>query len=160
MQKTCPSWIYPISMGATTIWERWDSIRPGGKIPNNGMNSFNHYSYGAIGDWLYRSAVGIREATPGYKTITIRPHTGGDFENMSAATLTPYGRVSAAWTAKENVLRTLDVEIPFNTTAKVYVPAESVEAVACDDASVKAVGIADGYVEFQVGSGRYCFTVK
>ena len=79
---------------------------------------------------------------------------------MSAATLTPYGRVSAAWTAKENVLRTLDVEIPFNTTAKVYVPAESVEAVACDDASVKAVGIADGYVEFQVGSGRYCFTVK
>ncbi|MBQ5753642.1 MAG: family 78 glycoside hydrolase catalytic domain [Alistipes sp.] len=160
LQKTCPSWIYPISMGATTIWERWDSIRPGGKIPNNGMNSFNHYSYGAIGDWLYRSAVGIRETSPGYKTIAIRPHTGGDFSNMSAATQTPYGRVSAAWMADNNTLTQLEVEIPFNTTATVYVPAASAEAVTCSNASIAPHGFVDGYVEYHVGSGKYTFTVK
>jgi alpha-L-rhamnosidase len=160
LQKTCPSWIYPISMGATTIWERWDSIRPGGKIPNNGMNSFNHYSYGAIGDWLYRSAVGIRETSPGYKTIAIRPHTGGDFSNMSAATQTPYGRVAAAWTAENNALTSLEVEIPFNTTATIYVPAASVESVVSSEPSLSAQGFSDGYVEYKVGSGKYTFTVK
>lgn len=160
LQETCPSWIYPVKMGATTIWERWDSIRPNGDIPNNGMNSFNHYSYGAIGDWLYRSAVGIREATPGYKTITIRPHTGGAFENMSASTQTPYGKVAAAWTAEKDILKTLSVEIPFNTTAEVYVPASAVEAVECNDASVKADGVVDGYVKYNVGSGSYKFVVK
>ena len=160
LQDTCPSWIYPISMGATTVWERWDSIRPGGKILDTGMNSFNHYSYGAIGDWLYRSAVGIRETTPGYKTISIRPHTGGDFGNMSAATQTPYGRVAAAWTAENNVLTSLEVEIPFNTTATIYVPAASVESVVCSDPSLAAQGLSDGYVEYKVGSGKYTFTVK
>ena len=124
------------------------------------MNSFNHYAYGSIGDWLYRSAVGIREAAPGYKRITIRPHVGGGFENMEASTITPYGKVAASWKAKENVLTELSVEIPFNTTAEVYVPAKSIEAVSCDDASVKAAGIGGGYVKFSVGSGKYTFGVK
>lgn len=160
LQEGCPGWLYQVKMGATTIWERWDSIRKDGSIPDNGMNSLNHYSYGSIGDWLYRSAVGIRELAPGYKRIAIKPHTGGAFKNMEASTITPYGRVAAAWKANENVLTELSVEIPFNTTAEIYVPAKSIEAVTCDDASVKAVGIAEDYVKFSVGSGKYLFTVK
>lgn len=160
LQESCPGWLYQVKKGATTVWERWDSMREDGSIPDNGMNSFNHYAYGSIGDWLYRSAVGIREAAPGYKRITIRPHVGSAFENMEASTITPYGKVAASWKAKENVLTELSVEIPFNTTAEVYVPAKSIEAVSCDDASVKAAGISGGYVKFSVGSGKYTFRVK
>lgn len=158
LQRTCPGWLYPITMGATTIWERWDSILPDGKIPENGMNSFNHYSYGAIGDWLYRSAVGIRETSPGYRTISIRPHVGGDFEWMEASTVTPYGRVAAKWRAEKNVLRTLEVTIPANTRAKVYVPARNAGSVSVD-ADLKGT-FGNGEVEFELGSGSYTFTMK
>ena len=160
LQEGCPGWLYQVKMGATTVWERWDSIRKDGSIPDNGMNSLNHYAYGAIGDWLYRSAVGVRELEAGYKRIAIKPHTGGGFESMAASTITPYGKVAASWRAKENLLTELSVEIPFNTTAEVFVPAKSIESVQCDDTSVKAVGIVDGYVKFSVGSGNYRFAVK
>ena len=160
LQEGCPGWLYQVKMGATTIWERWDSVRKDGSIPDNGMNSLNHYAYGSIGDWLYRSAVGIREVEAGYKRIAIKPHTGGNFESMEASTVTPYGKVAAAWKAKGNALTELAVEIPFNTTAEVFVPAKSVEAVKVDDASVKAAGYVDGYVKFSVGSGKYTFKVE
>lgn len=159
LQKTCPSWIYPVSMGATTIWERWDSMLKDGTIPDTGMNSFNHYSYGAIGDWLYRSAVGIREDAPGYKSIKVKPHTGGDFEYMKASTLTPYGKVYAGWKAQQNTLTSLEVDVPFNTTATIFVPAENVEAVTSSVPELKAARFEDGHAIFEVGSGRYEFTV-
>ena len=157
LQETCPSWIYSVRKGATTIWERWNSIQPDGSIID-GMNSFNHYSYGAIGDWLYRSAVGIREASPGYKKIVIRPHTGGGFTHMQASTLTPYGKVAARWTAEEDVLKTLEVEIPVNTTAEIFVPASSIEAVK-NETGLQPIEYEKGYVKFQVGSGKYSFSV-
>ena len=160
LQEGCPGWLYQVKMGATTIWERWDSIRKDGSIPNNGMNSLNHYAYGSIGDWLYRSAVGIQEKTAGYKHIAIKPHTGGKFEKMEASTVTPYGNVSASWKATENILKELVVEIPFNTTAEIYVPASNVESVSVDDTSVKASGMEGEYVKFAVGSGKYTFVVK
>ncbi len=156
LQKTAPSWIYPVSKGATTIWERWDSIRPDGSIIK-GMNSFNHYSFGAIGDWLYRSAVGIRESSPGYKSIVIRPHTGGDFEWMQAATETPYGRVAAKWTAEDNVLKTLEVTVPVNTTAEIYLPVGEDKSVFVED--LEPAGYEDGYLKFNTGSGDYRFVV-
>ena len=157
LQETCPSWIYSVRKGATTIWERWNSIQPDGSILE-GMNSFNHYSYGAIGDWLYRSAVGIREAAPGFKKIVIQPHPGGGFDHMQAATLTPYGRVAAKWTAEEEVLKTLEVEIPVNTTAEILVPASAMEAVKNEN-GLKPVGYEAGYVKYLVGSGHYFFAV-
>lgn len=160
LQEGCPGWLFQVKMGATTIWERWDSIREDGSIPNNGMNSLNHYSYGSIGDWLYRSAVGLYEAAPAYKRIVVKPHTGGNFEHMEASTITPYGKAAAGWKAKDNILTELSVEIPFNTTAEIYVPAKGVEAVQCDDASIVAAGYVDGYVKFSVGSGKYTFSVK
>lgn len=154
LQETCPSWIYSVKKGATTIWERWNSIMEDGSIID-GMNSFNHYSYGAIGNWLYQSAVGIREAAPGYKKIVIRPHTGGDFTHMEASTITPYGKVAAGWTAENNILQTLSVEIPVNTTAEIYVPASSAEAI--NGSGLTPSGYADGYVRFTCGSGKYRF---
>ncbi len=160
LQKTCPSWIYPVSMGATTIWERWDSMKKDGSIPDNGMNSFNHYSFGAVGDWLYRSAVGIRETSPGYKTILIQPHVGGGFEWMEASTVTPYGKVYAKWTAVNDDLRTLEVEVPVNTTADVILPAYASRVMRCDDRSVKGSQQPGGLVKYSIGSGTYRFTVE
>ena len=158
LQETCPSWIYAVKKGATTIWERWNSIQPDGSIID-GMNSFNHYSYGAIGDWLYRSAVGIREAAPGFKKIIIQPHPGGGFTHMQASTLTPYGKVAAKWTAQEDVLKTLEVEIPVNTSAEILIPAPTMEAVTNEN-GLKASDMDKGYVRYVVGSGKYVFFVK
>lgn len=158
LQETCPSWIYSVKKGATTIWERWNSIMEDGSIID-GMNSFNHYSYGSIGDWLYRSAVGIKEAAPGYRKIIIRPHPGGDFTQMEASTITPYGKVAASWTAEENVLKTLSVEIPVNTTAEIFVPATSASEVTCT-AGLLPEGFEDGYFRFVVGSGSYKFSIN
>ena len=157
LQETCPSWIYSVKKGATTIWERWNSIQEDGSIIN-GMNSFNHYSYGAIGDWLYRSAVGIREAAPGYKKIIIQPHPGGGFSNMQASTLTPYGKIAAKWTAEADVLKTLEVEIPVNTSAEILIPAMSSEAVSNKN-GLTPKGCDNGYVKYSVGSGKYQFSV-
>lgn len=159
LQDSCPSWIYPVNMGATTIWERWDSMGKDGRIPDNGMNSFNHYSFGAIGDWLYRSAVGIRETSPGYKTIRIQPHTGGGFGWMEASTVTPYGKVYAKWTAQNDDLTSLEVEIPVNTTAEVLLPAFASRVVRCDDRSVKATQVPGGMLSYRLGSGMYRFDV-
>ena len=158
LQETCPSWIYSVKKGATTIWERWNSIQPDGSIID-GMNSFNHYSYGAIGDWLYRSAVGIREAAPGFKKIIIQPHPGGGFTYMQASTSTPYGKVSAKWTAEAAILKTLEVEIPVNTTAEIQVPASSIESIK-NDHNLTPEKYENGYVKFTTGSGKYTFTIK
>ena len=139
LHKGYPGWLYPVTMGATTIWERWNSMMPDRTIPDNGMNSFNHYSYGAIGDWLYREAAGLKEAEPGFKKICVKPHPGGGFSFMKAEEVTPYGKAVSHWTLDGNAF-TLEVEIPFNTTAEIYVPT------------------AGGYELHEVGSGKYFFS--
>lgn len=122
LQEDCPGWLYQVLHGATTIWERWDSIRPDGSIIE-GMNSFNHYSFGSIGDWLYRSALGIRETSPGYKTFEIHPHPGGGITFMKGSTCSPYGRISVEWTATSSGdLTGLKVEIPKGSSALVHLP--------------------------------------
>ena len=82
LQETYPSWLYPVKMGATTIWERWDGQKPDSSFQTPGMNSFNHYAYGAIGDWMYRNITGLDtyDDGAGYKKIIIRPHPGGNLE--------------------------------------------------------------------------------
>jgi alpha-L-rhamnosidase len=139
LQESCPSWLYPVKLGATTIWERWNSIRPDGSITNGGMNSFNHYSYGAIGDWLYRYAVGIRETSPGYETFEVDPHPGGGFKYMEASTRTPYGKIRVRWEADGDVIRAIEVSVPVGTQALVH----------CPDGEVRTLG-----------SGNYGFGVE
>ena len=166
LQEKYPSWLYPVKMGATTIWERWDGIKPDGSFQVPSMNSYNHYSYGAIGDWMYRTMVGLDtyEDGPGYKHIKIQPHIGGGFTNANASLQTYYGKLSSGWKVESDKVL-MDVEIPANTTATVFVPANSVEAVTEGEASLSAnkdlqvVKAAGGYVELTVGSGVYHFSV-
>ena len=118
-----PSWLYPVKQGATTIWERWDGLKPDGSFQDKGMNSFNHYAYGAIGEWMYRVMAGIEidPAAPGYKHTLIQPRPGGGFTSASASHMTLYGRVSSAWKTDGGAFE-LAVEIPPNTTATVRLP--------------------------------------
>jgi alpha-L-rhamnosidase len=129
LQETYPSWLYPVKMGATTIWERWDGIKPDGTFQTPGMNSFNHYAYGAIGDWMYRVVAGIdtKADMPGYKGITIKPTIDQRLTSASAEYQTYYGKIKSAWKIADGKLQ-LDVEIPANTKATIYVPGgETVE---------------------------------
>ncbi len=105
LQETVPSWLYPILRGATTIWERWDGIFPDGAINRGGINdpsdmcSFNHYAYGAIGDWLYKIVAGINydENVPGYKHIMIKPKPGGELTHVKASLECRYGLINLKW---------------------------------------------------------------
>jgi len=165
LQETYPSWLYPVKMGATTVWERWDGIRPDGTFETPTMNSFNHYSYGAIGDWMYRVVTGIdtKPDMPGYKNIIIKPHPGGNLSYANADYETPYGKVSSHWKTDSTTF-SLDVEIPVNTTATVYVPAKNNSTVLeggaalANTKAIKPQGMEDGYMAVEVGSGSYHFT--
>ncbi|MDR2274583.1 MAG: glycoside hydrolase family 78 protein [Sphingobacterium sp.] len=123
MQESYPSWLYPVKMGATTIWERWDGIKPDGSFQTPDMNSYNHYAYGAIGDWMYRTIAGINSVAsePGYKSIVIAPKPGGKLKHASAELETVYGPIKSAWSLENEILK-LEVTIPANTKAKVILP--------------------------------------
>src|SRR5205823_4185399 len=91
LQKKCPSWLYPVTMGATTIWERWDSMLPDGSINQGEMTSFNHYAFGAVADWMHRVVGGLAPA-PGYRRLMVAPRPGGKLSAARTTHLTPYGR--------------------------------------------------------------------
>jgi len=99
MNKSYPSWLYPVTKGATTIWERWDGQKPDGTFQDVGMNSFNHYAYGAIGEWLYSYVAGITidQNFPGYKHYFLSPHPGGSLRNANAKLLTMHGTIVSSW---------------------------------------------------------------
>lgn len=121
MQETYPSWLYPVKMGATTIWERWDGIKPNGDFQGPEMNSFNHYAYGAVGDWMYQHILGIQCGAPGYKQIIIAPKPGGGLSWARGSYLSAYGRITVDWKIIGDKLE-LKVEIPKGTTAEVQIP--------------------------------------
>jgi len=112
-----------VKQGATTIWERWDGQKPDGSFQDASMNSFNHYAYGAIGEWMYRVMAGIDvdEAAPGYEHILIQPKPGGGITSVKASHETPYGKVRSAWTRADGRFE-LAVEVPPNTKATVRLP--------------------------------------
>ena len=118
-RREYPGWLYPVTQGATTIWERWDTQKPDGSIIE-GMNSFNHYAYGAIGEWLYTHVAGIRidPERPGYKHVIFDPHPGGGLTHATATHESMYGTVSASWRIDGNALH-YHVLVPPNTTATV-----------------------------------------
>lgn len=120
-QRECPSWLYPVTMGATTIWERWDSMLPDGRVNPGEMTSFNHYALGAVADWLHRTVAGLAPAEPGYRRIEVHPILGGPLNHASARHLTPYGMASTSW-ALEGETLTIEIEVPPNTRAHVILP--------------------------------------
>ena len=160
LQETYPSWLYPVKMGATTIWERWDGQKPDSTFQTPGMNSFNHYAYGAIGDWMYRVMAGIDTdpAGPGYKKIIIRPHPGGGLTKADATLQTYYGQVRSAWTINNDQLN-WQVEIPANTRATLYIPVKEGGSVKEGNAEVQGTN-ENGYRVVETGSGRYTYTVN
>src|SRR3712207_1348948 len=108
-------------MGATTIWERWDSMLEDGSINPGEMTSFNHYAFGAVADWLHRSVGGLAPAAPGYKEIEVRPVLLAEIDSASTSHETPYGLASVEW-RREGTAFSLDVVVPANTTAAVWLP--------------------------------------
>jgi alpha-L-rhamnosidase len=121
LQTECPSWLYPVTMGATTIWERWDSMLPDGTINPGEMTSFNHYALGAIADWLHRSVAGLAPGAPGYRKIVVRPELSPALTSVSARHLTPYGEARVTWEVTGDLFH-LEIGVPVGTTAHVYLP--------------------------------------
>ncbi len=161
LQDTYPSWLYTVRMGATTIWERWNSILPDGKIHEPGMNSFNHYAFGCVGEWLFGVVAGITELEPGFRRILIHPHPDGlDFVRASYNSVR--GRIAVGWQKEGNRFHLL-VTIPANTTALVYVPAKDANAVkesdkpAAQSEGVKFLRMESGWAVYEVASGSYHF---
>ena len=166
-QETYPSWLYPVKQGATTIWERWDGIKPDGSFQDAKMNSFNHYAYGAIGDWLYQVVAGIEidPDVPGYRRILFQPQLGGQLTYASAALDSMVGRIESRWSVEEGCFR-LAVAVPANAEGVVHLPAASVGDITEDGLAlhqvegVREINRLDKSVVFTVGSGRYRFNVR
>ena len=165
-RKEYPSWLYPVTKGATTIWERWDGIEPDGTFQSSSMNSFNHYAYGAIGEWMYTvvAGIGIDEQRPGYKHILINPHPGGKLGNAQASLQTMFGEASSGWRI-DGAETIFTIQIPPNTTASVRLQNSALEQVREDRTPVLSrpdlyqahqVGTS---VEMEIGSGSYSFEV-
>ncbi len=151
-----PSWLYQVKAGATTIWEHWDGIKPDGSMWSAEMNSFNHYAYGAVGEWLYRCVAGIEvdENEPGFKHVFIAPVIGGDVSWVEAAYHSVYGEISVNWKvcdSEQGKIVTLNIQVPHNTHATIKLSALR-EVIEAQD--VKFVQ-EDEHATAQVGSGDY-----
>lgn len=137
LQTEVPSWLYAVTMGATTIWERWDSMLPDGTINPGQMTSFNHYAFGAVVDWLYRRLAGLAPDAPGYQRLRIAPAPIAGLEHARARVDTPYGRAESGWAVDGSTI-TVRAVVPANTTAVVELP---------------------GQEAFDVGSGAHEWTI-
>ncbi|CAG8178313.1 unnamed protein product [Penicillium salamii] len=126
-EKNCPSWMYPITMGATTIWERWDSMLPDGSINPGEMTSFNHYALGSIINWLHKTVAGVSPLEPGWRHILIQPVPGGTVTSAEAIYETPYGRLECRWEIRQSSEFHLEVIVPPNSKARVVLPSHSGE---------------------------------
>jgi alpha-L-rhamnosidase len=159
-----PSWLYPVKHDATTIWERWDGIKPDGSFEDASMNSFNHYAYGAVGEWIYQVMVGIKldPAAPGYQHVFIEPQPGGHLNWVKGSHDTPYGPVATSWSIANGTL-SVSVEVPPNTHATVRLPHARLEQVMESGAPLSKVrGVTnphqeDSSVVAEVSSGSYSF---
>jgi len=163
LNEDYPSWGFEVRMGATTMWERWNSIRADGEFGPVDMNSFNHYAYGAVGDWMFQHLGGLQLVEPGYKQARIAPLVGhGGLSQARGGLRTPYGLLACDWKLADGELA-LTLTVPANTSVEVVLPAKSAEAVreggrpAVLAPGVKASAFKDGRLTLQVGSGSYAF---
>ncbi|MHC6591529.1 family 78 glycoside hydrolase catalytic domain [Arthrobacter sp. C152] len=137
LEKECPSWLYAVGQGGTTIWERWDSMLPDGSVNPGEMTSFNHYALGAVADWMHRVVGGLAPLEPGYRRILVKPQPGGGLSWASVRHETPYGTAAVEWRTEDGKLSVV-AEIPTGTTASVVLP---------------------GHEPVDVGPGRHTFDV-
>ena len=163
MQDTFPSWLYPVVHGdATTMWERWDSWSDSRGFQDPGMTSFNHYAYGAVGDWIYQNVGGIAAGEPGYRRIVVRPRLGGGLSWARTSYESVHGQIATSW-KHEGSEFAIDVTVPANTTAQIWVPTSDAatvresESAAAEADGVRLERVVDGAAVYQVGSGQYAF---
>ena len=157
------SWLYPVTQGATSIWERWNSYTvEKGFDGNNSMNSFNHYSFGAVGEWMMAYQAGITSGdNAGYQSFILQPQSGGTYTDLSASYTSDYGVISVNWTAEDGVMKTYTVTVPANTTAVLYLPSESINAVDLTGVTYVKQGKHNGIncQVYQLVAGTYTFTI-
>jgi alpha-L-rhamnosidase len=165
LREEYPSWGYEVAMGATTMWERWNSINPDGSFNDPGMNSFNHYAYGAVGKWMYENIAGIAPTSAGYASFRVAPRPGGGLTSGRGRYESAYGTITSSWRLVGSRFR-LTVDVPVNTTATVEVPASTAaEVTESGDPADGAQGVreatfADGVLTLTVGSGHYEFAAE
>ena len=147
LNKDCPSWLYQITRGATTIWEHWDGYKPDGSFWEPWMNSFNHYAYGCIGDFMYRNIGGIRidEKEPGYKHFYIEPKPGGGITWAETSHMTIHGKVYVKWQIEDDMMK-FKISVPVNTRATVTLPVRQ-----------EVAKLLEGQIVMHLGSGEYEF---
>ncbi|WP_317890714.1 family 78 glycoside hydrolase catalytic domain [Paenibacillus arenilitoris] len=152
-QESYPSWLYSVKHGATTIWERWDGWTEHGGFQSPSMNSFNHYSLGSVGEWMFRYMAGLDPdpQQPGFKHIRFQPRPGGTLRNVKAHYESGYGRIEASWEYDEQQGMTIKLSLPPNTTASVILPGPAVRAQG------QAYSLEAGGLHYEVGSGAYTF---
>jgi alpha-L-rhamnosidase len=164
LNETFPSWGYSIKQGATTIWERWDGWTEEKGFQNPGMNSFNHYAFGSVGEWIFRFVAGIDldPEIPAYKRMIIRPHPGVGLEYAKAEYNSVHGKIVSGWKLEKGKL-IMNVSIPTNTSAIVFIPAEDVSQItengkpAADSEGIRFLRMEKGAAVFEAGSGNYIF---
>jgi alpha-L-rhamnosidase len=130
LQRECPSWLYPVTMGATTVWERWDAMLPDGTINPGEMTSFNHYALGAVADWMHRIIGGIAPVEPGYATVRVAPRPGGGLTWAKSSLDTPHGPVAVAWQVTDAEGLVVDLTLPDGVEAEVDLPGEPRQRLA------------------------------
>jgi len=164
LQESYPSWLYPVKMGATTIWERWDGEKTDSTFQDPGMNSFNHYAYGAIGDWMYRVSAGIETMGPGYRHIIIQPHPTNKLTYSKASFESPYGTIASGWERRDGKVK-VKVIIPANTIATIILPVASADKVTesgkqlSQNIYLKNIKTSDRKLIMEAGSGDYSFEI-
>lgn len=165
LSEEYPSWGFEVVNGANTIWERWNSYIKGKGFENNaGMNSFNHYAFGSVNEWMFGNMAGIKVGHAGYRTFTIKPEiakTGINYAKASYHSIN--GEIVSSWKRDGNQL-VLQISVPVNTTANVFIPAtgqdkvfENGEAVKSNP-DIKIIGFGNGCLNLEIGSGNYQFT--
>jgi alpha-L-rhamnosidase len=129
LEKECPSWLYAVTMGATTVWERWDSLLPDGTVNPGDMTSFNHYAYGAVAKFMYERVAGLQRLEAGWTKCRIAPAIGAQFMNAAASHATPHGTISFSWertpVSKNIETFTLKISIPYGVVAEVVIPEDT-----------------------------------
>ncbi|WP_296615424.1 alpha-L-rhamnosidase [Sphingomonas sp.] len=164
-RREFPSWLYPVTKGATTIWERWDGIKPDGSFGKVHMNSFNHYAYGAVGDWMYRTIGGLAvdPAQPGFKRFLAAPRPGGDLSSAELRYAGPYGQIELKWRADEGRM-TVALLVPPNSVAGLRLPGAAGALVEEGGRPIGETGLAGraeevgGDLAFELEAGRYAFS--
>lgn len=153
-----PSWLYQVKMGATTIWEHWDGIKPDGSMWSPDMNSFNHYAYGAIGEWIQRSMAGIEldEENPGYSHFYIQPLVDSRFTYVKASLMTQYGEIKSRWDLADDIVK-LSISVPVNTSCTILLK-QGIEVVECNISEMIVKN--ENGILVAVGSGEYNITFK